>query len=125
MGRRPHRIACALIAVTLALPGAAAAQSAGDEQYEDPFAPEPGQTGDGGEQEEESGGQPAPAPEPAPAPAPAPAAPAPEPAAATTAQAELPRTGGDAGALALAGTLLLAGGVAVRVRLSAPARRRF
>ena len=51
----------------LALPSAALAQSAGDEQYADPF----GQT----EQPDGSQGQPAPEPQPAPAPA-TPAAPA-------------------------------------------------
>jgi hypothetical protein len=120
-----HRIVCLLAAGLLAFPAAAGAQSAGDDQYEDPFAPEPGQTDDGGSgagsgtaDDESSGGgtvQPAPTPEPAPA----------APAAATTAQAQqLPRTGGDAGLLALTGSLLLAGGVAIRVRLSGPARPR-
>ena len=127
MRRRSHRIATALIAAALALPGAAWGQSAGDEQYEDPFAPEQGQSGDGGAQEEEEGGgQPAPEPEPAPA-APAAPAPAPEPAAGAAVQAEqLPRTGSpaDAGLLALSGTLLLAGGVVLRVRLSERRPRR-
>ena len=131
MRRKGHRIAAALAAGALALPGAAWGQSAGDDQYEDPFAPEPGQTEDGGSgsgsgsgsgtaDDDSSGGgavQPAPTPEAAPA--------APAAAATTTAQAEqLPRTGADAGLLALAGTLLLAGGVAIRVRLSEPARPR-
>jgi hypothetical protein len=100
------------------LPASAGAQSAGDEQYQDPF-----------------GDQPAPAnPTAKPAPAapatqataqatatatPAPAASAPvaatQPArAAAPAQAELPRTGGDARLPALLGLGLLSAGVALR-----------
>jgi LPXTG-motif cell wall-anchored protein len=92
----------------LALPSAALAQGAGDEQYSDPF---------GGEQQEEE--QPAapeatPAPEAAPAPAPAPAA---EPAAQQPSSSEqLPYTGADAGLLALGGVLLVAAGVTLRLR---------
>ena len=56
MRRRAHRTACLLAAVALALPGAAWGQSAGDEQYEDPFAPEPGQTDEGGDDTGSSGG---------------------------------------------------------------------
>jgi LPXTG-motif cell wall-anchored protein len=127
-----HRIAWLLIAALLAVPGAAWAQSAGDEQYEDPFAPEPGQTEGGGSSQDDSGAtgggssggggtvQPA-APEPA-APQPAETAPA------TTAQApdsaeQLPRTGADAAVIALAGALLLASGLALRRRASSRADR--
>jgi len=106
----PALAACAL---ALALPSGALAQGAGDDQYNDPF---------GDEQEQ---------PEPAPAPPPAqPAQPAPPPPpAAAPAQAtpepaangrRLPRTGGHEGWVALAGALLLAGGVALRVRLREP-----
>lgn len=114
MRRAPHRIACLLAAAALAFPGAAWAQSAGDDQYEDPFAPQPGQTGGGGSQGEEPAAEPEPAPEPAPAPA------APEPAA-TAAQTptdgeQLPRTGADGGLVALAGAVMLAGGIALRMR---------
>jgi LPXTG-motif cell wall-anchored protein len=116
MRSRRHWIACLLAAAMLALPGSAAAQSAGDEQYEDPFAPEQSQ------EQPQATPEPAPAPEAAPPSAPAPAAPAPEPAAeaaaAQPAAAEqLPYTGADAGVLALGGALLLAGGIALRVRL--------
>jgi LPXTG-motif cell wall-anchored protein len=111
MDRR--RLAALTAALVLAVPGAAFAQSAGDEQYEDPF---------GGDQE-----QPEPTPEPTAAPdsssdtggetaqaAPAPAPTAPE---ATAAQAQLPRTGADAGLLALSGVVLLGSGLALRVRV--------
>jgi LPXTG-motif cell wall-anchored protein len=130
------RIVLLLIAALLASPGAAWAQSAGDEQYEDPFAPEPGQTDDGGSSQgggssqDESGAsggggssgggtvQPA---------APEPDAPA-ETGPATTAQApdgaeQLPRTGADAGVIALAGALLLASGLALRRRWGSRADR--
>jgi LPXTG-motif cell wall-anchored protein len=124
MRRRPHRIACLLAAASLALPAAAWGQSAGDEQYEDPFEPETGQTEDEGPSQAE------PAPDEAPAAAPEPQAAAPaqtapaQNAPASSAQ-QLPRTGADAGLLALGGTLLLAGGIALRVRLSElPQRRR-
>ena len=128
MGGRRHRIAAALAGAVLALPAAAWGQSAGDDQYEDPFAPQPGQ----GQTNEGSAGvdqgEPAPVPsEPTPVPeTTASQAPAPTPAATTAvaAQEQLPRTGADAGPIALAGTLLLASGVALRVRLSAPGRRR-
>jgi hypothetical protein len=115
-----RRLAALTTALFLAAAAPAGAQGAGDEQYEDPFS---GQD----EQEQE---EPAPAPEPAApeaAPAPEPAAPeaAPAPAAETadptqpaTAQpAQLPVTGAETGLVALAGTVLLAGGVALRVRL--------
>ena len=90
-----RRLAAVAAAVLLATPASALGQSAGDEQYEDPFAgDDQAQT-----QAPEPSATPAPAPaeptEPAPA---APAqesepAPAPEPGAAP---AELPRTGLDA-----------------------------
>ena len=111
-------------AALLAAPAPALAQSAGDEQYEDPFA---GQNDNGGGNEEQ---QPAATATPAPAQqAPAPAATAaPSTGAAPAAsgstsvapasgQAELPRTGLDTAPLIVLGTVLLASGVALRVRL--------
>ena len=109
-----RRSLCVAVAGLTLLPASAGAQSAGDEQYQDPF-----------------GDQPAPAnPTATPAPAapatqaqatatPAPAAPALAPAAqpapaAAPAQAELPRTGGDARFPALLGLGLLSAGVALR-----------
>jgi LPXTG-motif cell wall-anchored protein len=114
----PHRrrIAALVAAALLAAPVPALAQSAGDEQYEDPFA---------GEEQSQ--------PEPTATPAPAPAEPAPEatapaptaeptPPSATAApasqqQSELPRTGLDARLILAAGAVLLGGGIALRVRL--------
>lgn len=120
MRRRGHRIACALVAGALALPAAAWGQSAGDDQYQDPF----GGGQDSGEQAPEAD-EPdaAPAP-PAPEPAPAPAAPTSTTAQAPNGEPQLPRTGADGGLLALAGAVLLVGGVALRVRLSERARLR-
>ena len=99
---------------TLALiPAGASAQSAGDEQYEDPF----------GDATPQAQATPAPAQAPAAAPAqsqtPAPAAPTqPAPAASASAPAaELPRTGGDAWLPALLGLILLSAGVALRARV--------
>jgi hypothetical protein len=98
------------------LPAAASAQSAGDEQYEDPF----------GDEQPQSQATPAPTQAPAAEPAqseatPAPAAPAqPAPAAAPATAAQLPRTGGDAWLPGLLGLFLLSAGVALR----AHARRR-
>ena len=105
----------AALLCALAAPSAALAQGAGDEQYEDPF---------GDEQSQQADPTPVPTATPAPAPAqPAPSAPAAAPTAApSSAQAptqaapsnELPRTGLDAGWIALAGAVLLASGLALR-----------
>jgi LPXTG-motif cell wall-anchored protein len=108
------RRSVSLAAVVLALlPAAAAAQSAGDEQYSDPF---------GGKDQSPAQATPAPAPAAPTAPAPAaqpaqaqaPAAPAqPAPAGAPV---QLPRTGADAWLPALLGLALLSAGVALRAR---------
>ena len=103
-----------LIVVVFALAGAPAwAQSAGDEQYDDPFA---------GQEDQGSSAQPAPtataAPAPAPAPAAAQAAPA-APAAPTASAAQLPRTGAETLVTALAGVGLVMAGVGLRLRLPA------
>jgi hypothetical protein len=106
MDRR--RIAALIVVAAFALPSAALAQSAGDEQYQDPFG----------------GDQAASTPTPTPAGGTAQAAPAPAPAAAPTAAAaqaapaqQLPRTGGDPITPAVAGFWLLLGGVALRARV--------
>lgn len=101
-------------AVMLALlPASAAAQSAGDEQYEDPFGEEQSQ--------ETPTATPAPAQPAEPAqsaPAqPAPAQPAPAPAAAPAQAAQLPRTGSDAALPGVLGLILLAAGVALRAHV--------
>ena len=117
---RPLLILIAVLA-SLCMPAAALAQSAGDEQYEDPFAGEDqGQSQSGGGSDGGGAQQPAtPAPSgsaPEGAPEPAPGA-APSAPAAATSQSQLPRTGAGTGAFMLAGSILLAGGVVLRVRL--------
>lgn len=101
-------LASLLAALSVALPGSASAQGAGDEQYRDPFA---GQ--DPGSQQPQ---QPA-DPGAAASPAPAQSTQSPAPASATGSQAtgELPRTGFQGIALMLAsGWALLVGGAALR-----------
>jgi LPXTG-motif cell wall-anchored protein len=102
-----------LVVVVFALAGAPAwAQSAGDEQYDDPFA---------GQEDQGSSAQPAPTATPAPAPAAAPAAQqaAPAQAAPTASAAQLPRTGAETLLTALAGVGLVMAGVGLRLRLPA------
>jgi hypothetical protein len=111
-----HRLATALLVLMLlAFPAGALAQSAGDEQYTDPFGPteEPRQEGGG------SDGAEAPAPDPAPAPAEAPAAEPAQEAEAPSAEPAptLPYSGFPAGIAAGAGAALLAAGAALRRRL--------
>jgi LPXTG-motif cell wall-anchored protein len=92
------------------VPAAASAQSAGDEQYEDPF----------GDEQPQSQATPAPTQAPAAEPAqsqatPAPAEPAPPLAADMPPQRPgLPRTGSDVWLPALLGLVLLSAGVALR-----------
>jgi LPXTG cell wall anchor motif len=107
-----RRLVALLLAVSLlAVPAAAMAQGAGDEQYSDPF----GQTDEqGGSQE-----QPPPEPEAAPAAPATPAAPAEQATASQDAAAPtLPATGLPAFLLASAGAMLLASGLALRRRVS-------
>jgi LPXTG-motif cell wall-anchored protein len=117
-----RRRAAAALAAALALsaPGAALAQSAGDEEYRDPFAGEEqprdgGPQGGGGTGDESTPAPtptPTPAPTPAPVPAPAAGTSAPEPTATTA--GTLPRTGLGAGWATAAGVLLLAAGAGLR-----------
>jgi len=91
------------------IPAGASAQSAGDEQYEDPFADE----------QPQAQATPAPTQAPAAEPAqtqttPAPSTAAPAQAAPAPSAAQLPRTGGDAWLPALLGLILLSAGVALR-----------
>ena len=113
MDRR--RIVTLTVALVLAAPGAAFAQSAGDEQYQDPFA---------GDDQEQATPTPTPAPD-----TPvssddgtqttAQAAPTPTAASgsAAAAQEQLPRTGNDPIMPAVAGFWLLIGGVALRAKV--------
>jgi LPXTG-motif cell wall-anchored protein len=123
LASRRRLTALAAAGLLAAAPAPALGQSAGDDQYEDPFA---------GEDQQE---QPAPdpdtpvddgggtdTPEPAVTPEPLLDPNAQEPAAesgppATAAQEQLPNTGADAAAVLLAGSILLAGGVALRLRV--------
>jgi hypothetical protein len=109
--RRTLAVAGTLLAL---LPASAAAQSAGDEQYEDPFD-------SGGQQEQPSEPQatatPAPAAPAAPAQTQAPAQPAPSAAAAPAQAAQLPRTGWDAAIPGVLGLVLVSAGVALRARV--------
>ncbi len=110
--RRSLSLAACLVA--LAAPGAALAQTPGDEQYADPFGGSQDEGAAPGNEEEA-----APQPTATPAPEPAPAAPAAQAEAApeATAAQELPRTGTDALITLVSGSILLGGGVALRVRL--------
>ncbi len=104
-----RRVALLLVAFLLAVPSGALAQSAGDEQYSDPFA----QTDDpAGAQGEAT---------PAPETEVAPAAPTGTEEAVASQQDDsptLPTTGGPVALLAGGGALLLAGGAALRRRAS-------
>jgi hypothetical protein len=119
--RRRLTVLAAVVALVAAAPAPvpALAQSAGDEQYEDPFAgQDPGGSDDNTQQQEQQQ-TPAPAPaEPAQA---TPDSSTPSTPAATPAsqQPELPRTGLDAVPILAIGAVLLGGGVALRVRLRA------
>ena len=110
-----RRIAVLIAALALAAPGTALAQSAGDEQYQDPFAgDDQSQSGDsqgGGSESAQATPTPAPA---APSQAPAPTA---APAPAVAASQQLPRTGNDPITPAVAGFWLLLGGIALRARV--------
>jgi LPXTG-motif cell wall-anchored protein len=108
----------AALALSLAVPAAALAQGAGDDQYSDPFGSgqsDDSGSDDGGSEEPEASEPDSSSDQPAPAPAPAPEATASqqEPAG----QDQLPYTGADEGLVALAGVVMLAGGVALRLRL--------
>jgi hypothetical protein len=98
------------------LPASAGAQSAGDEQYKDPFGDQPAQanpTAPPARAAPATQAQATATARPAPA-ASAPVAAAQPAPAAAPAQAELPLTGGDARLPALLGLVLLSAGVALR-----------
>ena len=109
-----RRIATLAAALALAAPASAFAQSAGDDQYQDPFGgDDQGQSQDPdtptSSGDSDSGTTTA-------TQAPAPTAAAPEASAAQT-SAQLPRTGGDVVLPAVAGFWLLLGGVALRAQV--------
>ena len=108
--------ACTALVLAIALlatPASALAQSAGDDQYVDPF-----QGGDGGGQQEDPAPQPEePAAPPAPEPAPGgngTADPAPTADAVQETSPTLPRTGAPVVLFAAAGYALLLAGIAIR-----------
>jgi len=132
---------CALVvALLLGAPGSAVAQSAGDDQYDDPFGDEPAQSegggddtgsgSDGADRSEGStgGGGSSPGSESSGSGAAAGTGAGAETGTAPSATAsgvqgdgaQLPRTGGAAGVLLAAGAVLLAGGAVLRVRLREP-----
>jgi len=105
--RRSLAVAGTVLAL---LPAAAAAQSAGDEQYSDPFAG----------QSPSATATPAPAPATGAQPAqatPAPTAAAPAASNARAQAAQLPRTGWDAFVPGALGLVLMSAGVALRARV--------
>jgi hypothetical protein len=111
---RPRLIAF-LAVLALAAPASAFAQSAGDEQYQDPFGgDDSGQSGssDQGSSSGDAGTTTQAAPTAAPTPVPSVTATQQAPAA-----QQLPRTGGDPITPAVAGFWLLLGGVALRARV--------
>jgi hypothetical protein len=123
---RTVSIVVASTLVALALPGLAAAQSAGDEQYADPLAGDnaPSQDTDrGAAQQQQQQQQPVQTPPSAdPAPQATGTQPPAEPAG-DSGRGSLPVTGLPAVVLAAAGGLLLLGGAATRRAASAPVRR--
>jgi LPXTG-motif cell wall-anchored protein len=100
----------AALAGALAAPSAALAQGAGDEQYQDPFGEEQAEPTPTATPAPAQSAPSAPAPTATPSAAQAPTQAAPAPA------EQLPRTGLDAGWIALAGGGLLAAGLALRRR---------
>jgi hypothetical protein len=118
---RPHALLILALVAALAVPGAAFGQSAGDEQYSDPFAGEDQQQQN--QQPQQQDQQPAPQPEAPAEPVEQPAAPAPSDSSAEEATApsessdpSLPVTGLPALTLLALGAGMLATGLLVRRR---------
>jgi LPXTG-motif cell wall-anchored protein len=116
------RAVVALLALVLALPSAALAQGAGDEQYGDPFGDEQAQNGGGGASQDdgldpEPPVDPAPPEDPAPEPEPDPGEPDPAP---EPDEPALPNTGSDPRILAFVGLLFVMTGIGVRLRTLDP-----
>jgi hypothetical protein len=108
-------IVLAALMLALALPAAALAQGAGDEQYQDPFGDEQSQpTATATPPPAQPPATPSQPAAPAPTATPAPQS-GPAPAAAPPSGGrQLPYSGADAGLLALAGAALLGAGLALR-----------
>ena len=100
----------AALMLALALPAAALAQGAGDEQYQDPFGGQSTPTPTATPAPTQAPAAPVQSQAPAPTATPAPSAPAPS----SGSRRQLPYTGADAGLLALAGAALLGAGFALR-----------
>ena len=100
----------ATLMLALALPAAALAQGAGDEQYQDPFGGQSTPTPTATPAPTQAPAAPAQSQAPAPTATPAPSAPAPP----SGSRRQLPYTGVDAGLVALAGAALLGAGFALR-----------
>jgi hypothetical protein len=109
------RLAALLTALALLAPASAFAQSAGDEQYQDPFGGNDQQSSSGSGTS--SGGDSGTTAQAAPTPAPSSSTPVATAAQAAPASQQLPRTGGDPITPAVAGFWLLLGGITLRVRL--------
>jgi LPXTG-motif cell wall-anchored protein len=111
-----------VLVLALAVPGSAFGQTAGDDQYQDPFGDSPAQSDDGGLSTTPPGGGDS-GDSGSSGSAPETAAPAPETSAAPTAAAEsgtLPNTGSDARLLALLAVSMLMVGVGLRLRTIDP-----
>ncbi len=118
-----RRFAAPIAALILALtPTAAYAQSAGDDQYTDPFGDEQSQSSGGSGSSGSGGSGTAPSTSSGSAAQAAPSAAAPATAAASAESGVLPRTGLDAGVVAAIGAGLLGMGLVLR-RRTADARR--
>jgi len=110
-------VVLSLFAATAVVPATALGQSAGDEQYVDPFQgdePGDGNQGNQGNSGDSAPQDQAPAPEAPATPAPAETAPAAVAQETATSDPTLPRTGSPAGAVGLIGLLLIASGLALR-----------
>jgi beta-lactamase class A len=120
MHRRRMGVAALLAAIALAAPAAAWGQSAGDDQYQDPFGGDEGQSqgSESPDSSSSSGDQSTSTPTTqAPAPTAAPEASTAQAAPAAAASQQLPRTGWNVALPAVAGFWLLLGGVALRARV--------
>lgn len=117
MFARMTLLVAALALLALAVPSATFAQSAGDDQYTDPFGQVDENSGGGGDGTGGGDGDTTVQAEPAPAPTPVEPSQTGEETVAQPAGESLPRTGLPAAALALIGAVCLAAGAGLRSRL--------